>query len=185
MPDPLNLIPSQVEELAQRIFTGQEPKVNGMLVDQPDSLDEQSRIAVQRRVQELKDAAEANQKQIDEQLNVDKKPSEEVDENDGKYLPGGVEAPAGYRHVATVTANHEAGEETWQMTDLFETTEIQQLEGVSVTMDKPAVSSKYGVLRARMIHDFGARAYIFRRDFPEENKTCFIVSLSHQAVAPQ
>lgn len=92
------------------------------------------------------------------------------------HHPGGVHHPDGYELVGIIQSNEDGTYFT--LDDLHENVEIDDIHGASVSLERPLnPESKCGILRGRIIHDFSANLYIFRKN--EKHRTHFKTALGH------
>lgn len=142
-----------------------------------DQLTDDEQVAADIAAVDARIAAEAKAIAADKILNED----EDAIVPDDNTLPGGVVVPEGYTFVHTDHYDTD-GDTKVQVADLLPNTVIEQHVGVSFTIDKPEVSSRYGTLRARLIADHQGRVYILRRDDYEADTTYFKVAFGHNVL---
>lgn len=58
----------------------------------------------------------------------------------------------------------------FQFDDLRPIVSILETVGVSCVLDRPAVSSPYGIVVLRIVHDYGGRAFLYRSDDAETTR---------------
>lgn len=93
-------------------------------------------------------------------------------------LGAGLTTPEGYTLVHTFGTQDDPTQVTVE--DVLERVKVEnQIDGMSVSFEQSKVGHSTGTLRGRVIHDFQARGYVFRKDDLNSNTTYFRVSLAH------
>ncbi len=90
--------------------------------------------------------------------------------------PGGIEHPEGYKLIFEIPVDD--GSIKCQLENLLSNHQIDTRSvGVTVCLDRYGKTN--GILHGRLIHDFQGVAYVFRRDFVEDDLSHFIIAFGH------
>jgi hypothetical protein len=197
-----NLTADQIENYAQKIFHGDTIDIT------PQDVTEQDRIEITNRVAKLKadrdmmnddpdeknDPANKigiegekpddndNDDDADEDLEMKTRRDDDNVEESGQ-LAGGLDIPDGYNLIATITSGQGDSAQSVPVKNVLPNAKVvDHTNLVSCAFDRGVYDKTSGTILARIIHDGGSRAYVYRRDDKEEGTTYFHCALSHQAL---